>query len=49
MAMSLAREFGAVNNLSTVIVNPGLVVTNLGNHLKLFGESDANLVSMRKS
>jgi hypothetical protein len=49
MAISLAEKLGSKHNLSAFSVHPGLVLTGLGSHLKLFGESDEDLVSMRGS
>jgi hypothetical protein len=49
MAISLAEKLGASHHLSTFSVHPRLVSTNLGTHLELYGESDADMVSMRKS
>ncbi|KAH9886587.1 retinol dehydrogenase 13 [Xylariomycetidae sp. FL2044] len=46
MAISLAEKLGAKHSLASFSVQPGLVVSNLGAHLKLFGESDEDLVSM---
>ncbi|KAI2620019.1 NAD(P)-binding protein [Hypoxylon sp. NC1633] len=46
MAISLAEKLGSKNNLSAFSVQPGLVMTNLGNHLKLFGEDDSDMKSM---
>jgi NAD(P)-dependent dehydrogenase (short-subunit alcohol dehydrogenase family) len=45
-AMSLAKKFGSKHNLGAFSVDPGLVATNLGTHLQLFGESNADMVSM---
>lgn len=49
MAISLPEKLGTKYKLSAFSINPGLVISNLGAHLKLFGESDVDLISMRKS
>ncbi|XXG99262.1 hypothetical protein Hte_005599 [Hypoxylon texense] len=46
MAISLAEKLGPKHNLSAFSVQPGLVTTNLGTHLKLFGEDDVDMQSM---
>lgn len=46
MAVSLAEKLGAKHNLSTFSVHPGLVITNLGSHLKLFGDDASDMDSM---
>ncbi|KAH8647647.1 retinol dehydrogenase 13 [Xylariales sp. PMI_506] len=46
MAISLAEKLGPKHHLSAFSINPGLVITNLGSHLKLFGESNVDLVAM---
>lgn len=49
MAVSLAEKLGSKKHkLSAFSVQPGLVTTNLGAHLKLFGEDDSDMRSMRK-
>jgi hypothetical protein len=40
MVISLVEKLGSKHSLSAFSVNPGLVAKGLGNHLKLFGESD---------
>ncbi|KAI1377505.1 NAD(P)-binding protein [Hypoxylon crocopeplum] len=47
MAISLAEKLGTKYNLSAFSVQPGLVATNLGGHLKLFGEDDSDMKLMR--
>ncbi|KAI8295712.1 Short-chain dehydrogenase TIC 32 [Colletotrichum sp. SAR11_240] len=46
MAISLAEKLGARNKLTALSVHPGLVMSNLGSHLKLYGESNQDFVSM---
>lgn len=46
MAVSLAEKLGRKHKLSAFSVNPGLVVSNLGSHLKLFGEDTSDMQSM---
>jgi hypothetical protein len=46
MAISLASKLGAKHNLSAFSVQPGLVLSNLGGHLKLFGDDTSDLDSM---
>ncbi|KAI1252038.1 hypothetical protein MGN70_006610 [Eutypa lata] len=48
MAVSLAEKLGAKHNLSTFSVHPGLVITNLGSHLKLFGDDASDMDSMKE-
>ncbi|KAK2039673.1 NAD(P)-binding protein, partial [Colletotrichum somersetense] len=45
-AISLAEKLGSSHNLLAFSVHPGLVVSNLGSHLKLFGESTEDFESM---
>lgn len=49
MAISLAEKLGSKHNLAAFSVHPGLVMTGLGNHLKLFGESDEDMNLMSRS
>ncbi|KAI1333129.1 retinol dehydrogenase 13 [Xylariaceae sp. FL0255] len=47
MAISLAENLGTQHKLSAFSVYPGLILTSgLASHLKLFGDSDADLVAM---
>ncbi|KAI8162172.1 Short-chain dehydrogenase TIC 32 [Colletotrichum sp. SAR 10_70] len=46
MAISLAEKLGARNKLTALSVHPGLVMNNLGSHLKLYGESNQDFISM---
>ncbi|KAI0157180.1 NAD(P)-binding protein [Hypoxylon sp. FL1284] len=47
MAISLAEKLGKKNNLSAYSVQPGLVISNLGSHLKLFGDDTSDLDAMK--
>ncbi|XXH00677.1 hypothetical protein Hte_007027 [Hypoxylon texense] len=47
MAISLAEKLGKKNNLSVYSVQPGLVISNLGSHLKLFGDDTSDLDEMK--
>lgn len=46
MAISLAEKLGAKHNLSAFSLHPGLVMSNLGSHLKLFGDDAPDMESM---
>ncbi|KAK1621872.1 putative short-chain dehydrogenase [Colletotrichum phormii] len=45
-AISLAEKLGSSHNLAAFSAHPGLVMSNLGSHLKMFGESTEDFVSM---
>ncbi|KAI1412226.1 NAD(P)-binding protein [Hypoxylon sp. FL1857] len=46
MAISLAEKLGPKHQLSAFSVHPGLVVSNLAGHLKLFGDDDSDMILM---
>ncbi|KAI1780430.1 NAD(P)-binding protein [Hypoxylon cercidicola] len=48
MAISLAEKLGKKSNLSAFSVQPGLVISNLGSHLKLFGDDTSDLDAMKE-
>jgi NAD(P)-dependent dehydrogenase (short-subunit alcohol dehydrogenase family) len=48
-AISLAEKLGAKHKLSAFSVNPGVVVSQLGGHLKLWGDDDSDMQSMGKA
>ncbi|RDW63421.1 putative retinol dehydrogenase 13 protein [Coleophoma cylindrospora] len=46
MTISLAEKLGAKHKLSAFSINPGVITTNLDGHLKLYGESEADLEAL---
>ncbi|KAI0387462.1 NAD(P)-binding protein [Hypomontagnella monticulosa] len=46
MAISLAEKLGPKHKLSAFSVHPGVVVSNLAGHLKLFGDDDSDMKAM---
>ncbi|KAI1085013.1 NAD(P)-binding protein [Whalleya microplaca] len=48
MALSLAKKLGSKHNLLAFSVHPGLVISNLGTHLELFGDNAADMESMKE-
>ncbi|KAI2468614.1 NAD(P)-binding protein [Annulohypoxylon bovei var. microspora] len=47
MTSSLAEKLGTKHKLSSFSVHPGVIPSNLSSHLKLFGDDDSDMISMR--